>query len=117
MGQIYNEEYGKLGIIYGAAGIGAGMAIFALANSSYGTSNPEPAYVAPLGIAGVSLISLAWIYSIIDAPISSNNINDLVNQKTTFHKSILKNNSYSIDISTGIVNEKLNLELFFMYQL
>ncbi|MBK8944749.1 MAG: hypothetical protein IPM32_05680 [Ignavibacteriae bacterium] len=102
MGQIYNGEYGKLGIMYGVAGIGAGMAIAAMVNSNYGTSNPEPSYVAPLGIAGVSIISLAWIYSIIDAPISANSINENNNAISHKNLSVINIKNCGIDFSVDM---------------
>ena len=106
LGQVYNGEYGKLGIIYGVAVVGAGIGTVGLSNSNYGTSKPSPSYANVLFASGLLIISLDWIYSLIDAPISANNINERNRQVSQINKSIIEKNNYKLNFSAGMVKSK-----------
>lgn len=118
LGQIYNGEYGKLAIIYGTAIVGAGLGIIAIANSSWGTSKPEPSYVVPLFEVGLGLISVAWIYSIIDAPISANRINKKASENLTFlYKPLISNRNVTVNFKSEINKKNLSFGLSVNYSI
>ena len=117
LGQVYNGEYGKLAILYGAAALGAGIGAVAIANSSWGTSKPEPAYVTPLLGIGIGLISGAWLWSIIDAPIATNNINNENRQISFLNMGLINEQEYRINILAGLNKNKFSLKLTMNYKL
>ena len=110
MGQLYNGEYGKLGIIYSVALLGIGISAGTLYFDSFRDTGPEPKYVAPLIVLGLGLIGGAYIYSIIDAPISASRINT-ENDGITIVNTNLAKNTMKVNIGGGIVDKKIAMGL------
>lgn len=75
LGQLYNAEYGKMILIGGIGTVGLGLAMLAAMSTNYDSeSNPE--YISVLGYTGAAIWGGAYLWSLIDAPISANNINE-----------------------------------------
>jgi hypothetical protein len=111
LGQVYNGEYTKLAIIYGIALVGAGIGYVGLSNSNFWTSKPIPDYAVALSVSGITIIALDWLYSIIDAPISANRINEenikvslsikssIINKNQILNFAVGKENKYAVGLS------------------
>ena len=75
LGQLYNAEYGKALLIGGLGTIGLGLAMLAAMSTDY-DSESNPDYIAVMVYTGVAIWGGAYIWSLIDAPISASNINE-----------------------------------------
>ncbi len=72
LGQFYNGEVGKGAIMLGASAIGATLMMAALTEEIVDWNDEES---HPEGTLGVFMFLGAWIWSVIDAPMSASRIN------------------------------------------
>jgi hypothetical protein len=75
LGQLYNAQYGKALLMGGLGTIGLGLLMLAAMSTDY-DSESNPDYIAVMGYTGVAIWGGAYIWSLIDAPISASNINE-----------------------------------------
>lgn len=74
LGQLYNAEYGKAFLMAGLGTVGAGLIMLGAASINYDSgSNPE--YINYLIISGAVLYGGIYLWSLIDAPLSADGIN------------------------------------------
>lgn len=75
LGQLYNAEYVKALIMGGLGTVGLGLLLLAAMSTDY-DSESNPDYIAVMGYTGAAIWGGAWVWSLIDAPISASNINE-----------------------------------------
>lgn len=75
LGQLYNAEYGKALLMGGLGTVGLGLFMLAAMSTDF-DSESNPDYIAVLGYTGAIIGGGAYIWSLIDAPVSASNINE-----------------------------------------
>ena len=75
LGQLYNAEYVKALIMGGLGTVGLGLLLLAAMSTDY-DSESNPDYIAVMGYTGAAIWGGAWVWSLIDAPISASNMNE-----------------------------------------
>lgn len=116
LGQVYNGEYGKLAILYGVAILGAGLFLIGLGKSNYGTSKPETSNIPSIFAGGgLVLFFLAWLYSVVDAPISANKINERNRQARKINVFSSINGKYSINLGNSKFNKSYSVGMQFNF--
>lgn len=115
-GQWYNGDYTKALIMEGLVAIGLGAFIAAAMSTNFDSEN-NTEYIDALGYTGAIVGGSAWLWSIIDAPISANIINDEISANHSISKSILEIENYKMKLSAGKFNNRYNITLTINYGL
>ena len=97
-GQIYNGEITKGLVFTGTILLGAGIALIPAIGATSGSDWPVSSYIGA-GIAGI-----AYIWQVIDAPVSANRINE-ENNLSFLKINVLNNHQVSLGLSTEILNK------------
>jgi len=96
-GQFYNGEYLKALLIDAFIVLGSGLFMLGAMSVNY-DSESFPDYVGVLLYSGVGLSGGAYLYSIIDAPISANKINERKKQSSKINVISSNNGKYLMNI-------------------
>ncbi len=97
-GQIYNGEIIKGLLFTGTFLLGAGIALIPAIGATSGSDWPTSSYIGA-GIAGV-----AYIWQLIDAPVSANRINE-ENNLSMFKINILDGHQVSFGVSSELIKD------------
>lgn len=97
-GQWYNGDHTKALVMEGIVTVGLGLVMLGAMSTNY-DSESNPRYIGVLLYSGLAIGGSAWLWSLIDAPIAANNINDRNRQISLINKPIFEKNNYKINFS------------------
>jgi hypothetical protein len=113
LGQLYNAQYGKALLMGGLGTVGLGLLMLAAMSTDY-DSESNPDYIAVMGYTGIAIWGGAYIWSLIDAPISAGNINER-NRQSGLTIFSTKNGNLNIRLGSGRKFDTYSMRLSFNF--
>ena len=110
LGQLYNGEYLKAFLFPTFFCIGAGLVVFSSPGADFEGQEPGPILYAGMVLAGGS-----YLWSLIDAPISANRINEERTRQKGMKIISVKNGKYVLSIRNGRYPINFNLDFSIYY--